>query len=297
MSWRDRPYSSTDNDAWTQPGGGGGGWRSWLGGMPSPGKAVKWVVIANVAVFIICQITGGARSPLYTSLYMRTDLVLDGQVWRLFTFTYLHDQGGLMHVFFNMLGLYFLGVPLERHWGAKPFFVFYTLGGFVAVLLYVGMTTIGPLAPDVPLVGASGGVLAVLGACAVLFPQFRIILYFFPVPIRTAALIFALLYGFNLWSRGANAGGDACHLAGLAFGIVWGYRGHIVTRWWQGRTDHRRQGSWEAQRRTMQDLEDEVDQILDKVRREGINSLTRREKELLETATRLQQEADRRHGL
>jgi hypothetical protein len=140
-------------------------------------------------------------------------------------------------------------------------------------------------------------VLAVLGACAVLFPQFRIILYFFPVPIRTAALIFALLYGFNLWSRGANAGGDACHLAGLAFGVVWGYRGHIVTRWWRQRADRRRQGPWEAQRRDMQDLEDEVDQILDKVRREGINSLTRREKELLETATRLQQEADRRHGL
>lgn len=298
MSWRDRPYSSTDNDWGTRPGSGpGGGWRSWLGGLPSPGKAVKWLLIANIAVFVLCQITGGARSPLYTSLAMRTDLVLDGQVWRLFTFTYLHDQGGLLHIFFNMLGLYFLGVPLERHCGAKLFFVFYTLGGFVAVLLYVGMTTIGPLEPFVPLVGASGGVLAVLGACAVLFPQFRIILYFFPVPIRVAALILVLLYTFNLWSRGANAGGDACHLAGLAFGVVWGYRGHVVTRWWHARADRRRQGSWEAQRREMQNLEEEVDHILDKVRREGINSLTRREKQLLETATRLQQEADRRHGL
>jgi membrane associated rhomboid family serine protease len=297
VSWRDRPYSSTDNDPWTQPGGQPGGWRSWLGGLPPLSKAVKWIIIANVALFILCQVTGGVRSQLYRGLAMRTDWVLDGQIWRLLTFTYLHDQNSILHIFLNMLGLYFLGVPLERHWGGRSFFLFYTLGGLVAVLLYVGMTTFGPLDPQVPLVGASGGVLAVLGACAVLFPHFRLILYFFPVPIRTAALILVLLYGFNLWNQGANAGGDACHLAGLAFGVVWGYRGHVVTRWWFSLKVRRHQGSWEAKRREMLNLEQEVDQILDKIRRDGIGSLTRHEKRLLEEATRKQQEADRQQGL
>jgi membrane associated rhomboid family serine protease len=94
------------------------------------------IIIANVAVFLLCQITGGTKSQLYRGLAMRTDLVLEGQVWRLFTFTYLHDQSTILHIFLNMLGLYFLGVPLERYWGARPFFLFYTLGGFVAVLLW-----------------------------------------------------------------------------------------------------------------------------------------------------------------
>ncbi len=316
MSWEHRPYSS-GNEYRGQP-AGGGGMRSWLGGLPSAGRAVKWILLANVAMFVLCQVTGEEAlvertvigptgpevvrvmdwdSPIYQALTMQTDLVLKGQIWRLFTFTYLHDQLGLMHILFNMLGLYMLGTPLERHWGAKRFFVFYTAGGFVAVLLYCLMTTLGPLSPYVALVGASGNVLAVLGACAVLFPQFRIIFVFFPVPIRTAALILVVLYSFNLLNQGGNAGGDACHLAGLAFGIAWGYRGHLWTSRWDHWRDNLKRGAWEAKRRDMQATEDDVDRILDKVQREGIGSLTRQEKRLLETATKMQREADRRHRL
>ncbi|MBN2563663.1 MAG: rhomboid family intramembrane serine protease [Phycisphaerae bacterium] len=295
MSWQDRPYS-TGND-FSGGYGFGGGARSWLGGLPSPGKAVKWIALANIGMFVLCQFTGRVESPVFQWLAMRTDLVLKGQIWRLFTFTYLHDQAGLMHIFFNMLGLYFLGLPLERHWGTKRFFVFYTLGGFVAVLLYFVVTTVGWLDPGVPLIGASGGVFAVMGACAVLFPQFRIILVLFPVPIRTAVLIFVVWFTFNLWNQGLNAGGDACHIAGLAFGIAWGYRGHVWTQKWHQRKEAIRRGAWEAKRREMQALEDDVDRILEKVNRQGVNSLTRREKRSLQAATKMQQEADRQHRL
>jgi membrane associated rhomboid family serine protease len=297
VSWRDRPYSSTDNDPWTQPGGQPGGWRSWLGGLPSPGKAVKLILLANLGLFVLCQATGRGDSPVYTWLGMQTDLVLHGQVWRLFTFTYLHDQHTITHILFNMLGLYFLGAPLEQRWGSWRFFAFYTVGGFIAVALYLVLSTVGFLSPYAQLVGASGGVLATLGACAVLFPDFTIILIFFPVPIRVAAVLLFLLYVFNVWNRGCNAGGDACHLAGLAFGILWGFRGNVISRWWSSRKLRRQQGTWEAKRREMLSLEQQVDQILEKIRREGINSLTRHEKHLLEEATRRQQEADRRHGL
>jgi membrane associated rhomboid family serine protease len=277
--------------------------RSWLGGMPSAGRAVKWIALANIGLFLLCQLTGQARSPLYHLLTMETTLVLEGQVWRLFTFTYLHDQHGLWHIFLNMLGLYFLGAPLERHWGGKRFFAFYTVGGFVAVCLYFALTAAGWLPQEdvfgrpIVLVGASGGVLAVLGACAVLFPQFRIIMIIFPVPIRTAALILVVLYSFNLWNKGGNAGGDACHLAGLAFGIAWGYRGHLWTRQWDHWRDNLKRGAWEAKRRDLQATEEDVDRILDKVQREGISSLTHREKHKLETATKTHREADRRHRL
>lgn len=293
MSWRDRPYS-TDDDCCggSQP---EGGLRSWVGGIPSPGRAVKLILLANVGLFVLCLITGGFSSPVYRWLAMNTRLVLEGQVWRLFTFTYLHDQENLLHILFNMLGLYFLGQPLERSWGSKRFFAFYTLGGFVAVLLYLVMTTIGPLSPEGILVGASGGVLAILGACAVLFPQIRIIMVVFPVPIRAAALLLVAIYGFNLLNQGDNAGGDACHLAGLGFGILWGYRGERWMQAWSGWRASARQGAWEAKRRRQESLEREVDRILDKVHREGINRLTRSEKRKLEEATRLQQEEDRRH--
>jgi membrane associated rhomboid family serine protease len=287
VSWQDRQYYDRQDYGYDPTAGGA---RSWLGGLPAPTRVIKGIILANVAMFLLCQFTGQASSPVYRALTMRTDLVLHGQVWRLFTFTYLHDQTGLGHIFFNMLGLYFLGLPLEQYWGGRRFFVFYTLAGFIAVSLYLLMTTVGPLDLDARLVGASGGVLAVLGACAVLFPQFRIIMVFFPVPIRTAALIFVILYTFNLLNQGANAGGDACHLTGLAFGVFWAYRGHL---WMQGRWRRFRRGRADKRRlaagRQRGHQAVEVDRILEKVQREGINSLNRRERQALADATRQQQ--------
>lgn len=294
MSWQDRQYDDNLGCGCDPASGPQGGLRSWVGGLPPLSKAVKWIILANVAMFLICTFTGGMASPVYRSLAMNTNLVTEGQAWRLVTFTYLHDQTGLSHIFFNMLGLYFLGVPLERHLGARRFFLFYTLAGFVSVLLYVFVTMIGWLDPRGILVGASAGVLAVLGACAVLFPHFRLILVLFPVPIRAAALLFVALYAFNLWQRGENAGGDACHLAGLAFGIAYGYRGQNWSQAWRRWRQQAEQSRWEIKQRRQYREEEEIDRILDKVHREGINSLSRREKNLLAEATRRQQEADRR---
>jgi len=281
MSWEQRPYAYNDEPSY-------GRGRSWLGGLPAPGKAVKWIMIANVTVFVLCLLTGGSDGPLYRFMEMRTDLVERGQVWRLFTFTYLHDQATIGHIFFNMLGLYFLGMNLERAWGPKRFFTFYTLGGFVAVLLYLVVTLFGWLDPRTPLIGASGGVLAVLGVCAVLFPSIQIILIFFPVPIRTAVLIFTVFYAFNLITRGANAGGDACHLAGMAFGVAWGYRGRVWTEKFGAWKDRLERRAADSRVRSEAQIQIEVDRILEKVHQTGIHSLTQREKAVLEEATRQQ---------
>lgn len=311
MSWQERQY-----DCGGGQGPGGGGVRSWLGGMPRPGKAVKYILIANIVMFALCQFTGEPvkrvvdgpmgpitirtgewDSPIYQALTMRTDLVLKGQVWRLFTFTYLHDQFSFLHIIFNMLVLYLAGVPLERAWGSRRFFIFYTLSGFAAVSLYFVLSVLPWLARSANLVGASGGVLAVLGACAVLFPHMRVIVYFFPVPIRLFTLLYGIFFAYNLSTRGDNAGGDACHLAGLAFGIAWGYRGHVwMHKWGEWRSDIKR-GAMETKQQDRLRVEDNADQVLDKVRREGMASLSRREKQILERATKMQQEEDRRHGL
>lgn len=304
MSWRERPYSQEEDYSGNSPGGFGGfgrqdGVRSWFGGLPAPGKAVKALLIANIAMFILCKVTGGELGVVYRSLALYVeDVTRRFQIWRLFTFSYLHDQQELFHILFNMIGLYFLGVMLENRWGSLKTFLFYTAGSLVGVFLYLLLSIIGWLPSgiagrQVSLVGASGGVLAMMGACAALFPSVRIILVFFPVPIRLACVIFVLIYTWNLAHQGYNAGGDACHLAGLAFGIYFGYRGEkwfrILDDWQAGRG--RRQ--WEAKRREALQTEERVDAILEKVRREGIQSLTRGEKRTLEEATRRQQSTRR----
>jgi hypothetical protein len=149
--------------------------------------------------------------------------------------------------------------------------------------------------PVAPAVGASGCILGLLGAAAVRYPHAEVWIYFlFPIKIRTAALIFGGLYLLNLYRRGQNAGGDACHLAGMVFGAWWAWRGEA---WWFTR---RRMPRFRV--RTVRPLEspfekrveqrradaETVDRILKKVYESGIHSLTEAEKTALREATERQ---------
>ena len=129
---------------------------------------------------------------LFRHVEMATAVVpiLWWQLWRFITFQFIH--AGAVHLFFNMLGLYMLGTILERSWGTKRFLRFYLGCGVVAGLCHVAMAFIlnlGGIQTRIPLVGASGGVFGIVVACAVLYPQIRLILILFPVPdtLRSAA--------------------------------------------------------------------------------------------------------------
>jgi membrane associated rhomboid family serine protease len=254
-------------------------------GMPRPTRVVKYLLIANFAVYILAAVTGQWNSFLHQWGSMNPDAVLHGQVWRLVTYEYLHDPHSIWHILFNMLGVYFLGPPLERSWGPRKFFIFYTVGGVLGALFYMMLAATGAL-PQGSMIGASGCVLAVLGACALLFPQFQLILFVFPVPIRFAAVLFCGIYVLNLISQGANAGGDAAHLAGLAYGVLWPLYGE---RWLRNLQAVRQYSKEQRHTRTEQQTRAELDRILRKVHEQGVNSLTAAEKRTLADATRRQQ--------
>ncbi len=276
-------------------------------------RSVAFILIgANVLIHIIAMMTRvevqvgryiDVQSPIHNWLEMSTPHVLRGQIWRLITSEYLHAGG--MHLFVNMLGLYFLGPAIERTWGPKRFFIFYTVSGFLGNIFYLGLNVVNWL-PNHPAVGASGCILGLLGAAAVLFPQAKVLVYFlFPVNIRTAALVFGVWYAYNLYHRGSNAGGDACHLVGLVFGYWWVRHGQ--QRWGMmppiaraipfKRTAKGRQVGFKervVQRRQDAEL---IDRILTKVSISGLTSLSDNEKRALQEATQRQQAEDHRYGL
>jgi len=296
MSWRDRPYA----------GDRGGGWHQGQGmgfSLPKPTRVVTCLLVINIGIFVLVALSEGLRGVVYYYGMMANREtvtsggrvltgggVLTGQVWRLVTYQYLHDTRSAIHLLFNMLGLYFLGPPLERRWGGRTFFGFYTLCGVAGAVFYTLLTLIGFLDEGV-MVGASGSVLGLLAGCAVLTPEMMIILVFFPVPIRFAAVLFVVLYVLNLLTAFANqdpsAGGDAAHLGGMAFGAAWCLWGW---QWLQHRRERLHEGAWERKLKRQQDLENEVDRILAKVHDQGIQSLTRREKQTLAQATETQRE-------
>jgi len=258
--------------------------------MPKPGPAVTVLLIANVAMFflqLIPNVTG----------YL---VLIPAQwwfVWNYITFQFLHADP--MHLIFNMIGLYFLGMVLERAWGARRFVTFYFVCGIFAGICHVLMAFAGGGRVDSQLMGASGGVYAIVVACAILFPHIRLIMVFFAVPIRVVALLFI---GGGIYSIMAANPNDrtahAAHLGGALLAAVWVWVLPRLRGAAQEASLKRKQGAWDRKMKQRAGEQMEIDRILDKIKVNGLNSLSRREKDTLQQATRRQQaEEDRAHRL
>ena len=286
MGLYDRDYTQEKNDAQSRYA------PQMRLGFPSLTPVVKWLLIANVSVFLIDTIfspqegTGMTFLQKYFALYP-ISLFYIAQIWRLITYQFLHD--GFNHILFNMLGLFFLGPSLERQWGGKKFLTFYLSCGVAGGLFYILLVMAGFLSAGT-MVGASGAILGVLTACAILFPHFVVFIIVFPVPIRVAAVILMGIAFYTVFSKGANAGGEACHFAGIAVGAI-----YVLSDSWRAALKLRFKASkWEKYIESERRLRLEVDRILKKVHDSGIQSLTASEKRILKKATHLEQQRLRR---
>ena len=293
MSWRDRPYAGGErayDDGYGSMAGG------VFGGMRKPPQVVKWLLIINFVVFFIQILTGDLKQAGwgYMTEYFGVIGAAWWQLWRYVTFQFLH--GGVWHIAFNMLGLYFMGTPLEQRFGGKWFLRFYLTCGAAAGVMYMVMALLWNQ-PMNPLVGASGGVYAILLAAAVYFPHFRVILMFFPVPIRTAAV---LLFGVMIMTVLTGIGGQrssgvwsqVAHFGGAAAGGLWLYLRHNQPV--QKLGDSVRNGRWEKKMQEMRETQRQADEILEKIHGQGIHSLSAREKRILKKATEMQKDFEDR---
>lgn len=262
-------------------------------GFPRITSVVKWLLIINVLVYIAQTLGAGQILVRHFSVYP-VSLASVLQVWRLISYQFLHDTDTIWHIVFNMVVLFFLGTTLERHWGGKRFLKFYLGCGVAGGLLYpllLGLKVISPhpLHGVLPLIGASGAILGVLAACAILFPHILMLFLFFPLPIRVVAIILTLIAVAGIIT-GENAGGEAAHLAGMATGAV-----YVFSESWRSKLRLKlRSGRGERKMQDQRYLQFELDRILQKVHDYGIHSLTSKEKRILKRAT----EAERmRHKL
>jgi len=255
---------------------------------------VKWLLITNFVVFFAGAILfqrniDVPNLPLPINLLEKWCSVFPHsframlQVWRLITYQFVH--GGVWHILLNMLGLFFLGPTLERHWGGKKFLIFYLSCGVAGGLFYMLLVALKFLDAGL-MVGASGAILGMLAACAILFPHFIVFIFLFPVPIRVAAIGLTIMYFFFVVTRADNAGGHAAHLAGMAAGAA-----YVFSRPWRERFKLKtRVGAWEKKMAAERKLRSELDRILQKVHDSGIHSLTSKEKKILKKATESEQE-------
>lgn len=171
---------------------------------------VMRLLLANLVAFVLAQ--PGTR---FFQMLMFVPVAVLERPWTLVTYMFLH--GGMMHIFFNMLALYFFGPRLEARIGSKDFIKLYLIAGLAgAILSFV-------FEPRAAIVGASGAVFGVLYGFAHYWPHERIMLIFPPIPIPARVLVigFAAISVFSGFT-GAGAGiAHFAHLGGFAGG--WGY--------------------------------------------------------------------------
>ena len=236
------------------------------------------------------------------NLALSTGGLRTGRIWQLVTFQFLH--GGFLHLFFNLLTLWFFGRAVEDRIGSRSFLKLYFLSGAAGGLLQAGL---GWLVPryfgNIPTYGASAGICGIISGFALIEPHAEIRLWGI-LPIKAKhllwagggiALFFTLVPSDSGVAHAAHLGG---YLAGIAY-MRWDAARPAVT--WnplQGRRRKRQLVQAAAQisrwRGTREQsatelppeefISREVDPILDKISAHGIHSLTPRERQILEAA-------------
>jgi membrane associated rhomboid family serine protease len=270
-------------------------------GGPFP-PAVTLVLAVTVAVFLINILTNGLMEAM-GALSVHTLMALE--VWRLVTYMFLHAS--FTHIFINMFVFWMLGAVLERQLGPTKFLGVYFVSGIVGGLFEVTFNFLmalkfggeaGDLFLQLPSVGASAGVMGILVAFAVLNPRAKF-LVFFLLPVE--AWLVALLYaGFESWPivrdlflstqpQFADNVAHAAHFGGMVVGFVWIKLGHHLDRL-LGRDKPRRAEPFVE--RQPDEEEAELDRILDKIHREGLDSLTLRERMFLQEISRKRRRGD-----
>jgi membrane associated rhomboid family serine protease len=295
-----------------------GYYRSPSSGFAPEWSAVNTIIIANVAVWLANFIlTGDLFRELFSLKVSLNDLFclrsdLPSHLWRfwtLLTYGFLHDGPSLeapgapysiWHIVFNMLTLWFFGRPVEAITGRTEFIRFYCTAIVVAGLAWLIGERVGGGGMGSRLVGASGGVMAVLAAFIWYYPRQTVLIYgIIPVPAWALGILYFLSDLQGAGTRASNVA-HVAHLAGAAFGILYAWRGwnldgltEAPARWWSGLKRQRLRivrpdddGSRFPDDRDEPPLEQEVDRILEKIARSGEQSLTQAERDTLTRASR-----------
>ena len=273
------------------------------------------IFIVGTIISVFLQLFNLSAAGLFDSFALPASLdrfIL--QPWSLITYMFMH--AGFLHILFNMLWLYWFGSLFLCFFSGKHLRGLYILGGICGGLVYMAAYNIFPYFSQAvfnsTLVGASASVLAIVAATAYREPNYRVqLLLFGTVRLKYLALI---VIGTDLlFITSSNAGGHIAHLGGALAGLWFASslsKGHDLTSWinklldaiaslfqrktWkrkpkmkvhyaEGKTSRQKDYDYNAQKKAQSD---EIDRILDKLKKSGYDSLTTEEKKSLFDASK-----------
>ena len=219
--------------------------------MRSVPETIKQLIIINVIFYFGSQFLGNLSYDLLALHYYENDKFLITQF-----LTHMFMHGSPSHILFNMFGLWMFGSPLEQMWGRNKFLFFYISCGLGAAFIQTGfyyfqiqnlyeiieLNNLSSSSPDIILeymsqsdymaaisgfnsvmVGASGAIYGVLVAFAFSFPNSKLMLLFFPFPIKAKffvplLIMIDLFFGISSFSVGPIA--HFAHVGGAIIGLI-----------------------------------------------------------------------------
>ena len=188
------------------------------------------LLLVNLACFA-GQLLAESYGVNYLRLFaLQPDKLMQGQVWQLLTFQFLHDTGNWLHILINGALLWYFGQEIESFLGRLSMLKLYLLSGVVGGMVQVIVSHLfgGVVPTDVAVLGASAGVCGLVAAyCAINWDQKLILWLFlaFPVPAQGKYLVLALL----IFCGAAMYWGDTQIAHAAHFGGVW--MGLVFVRW------------------------------------------------------------------
>jgi len=195
------------------------------------------IILINVIAFFLLTLgiifEGGItdiNDSFLRYVAINPNLFFGGFVWTLITSMFAHIL--FLHLFVNMVSIFFIGTFVERLIGKRRYLWFYLISGFIAGLFFVGLAYLGQFIPNGQnifggfnafAIGASGALFGLGGLLAVLIPRLKVLIFFIiPMPMWLAMAVLM----FGLWSLSAIYGwpiGNTAHFGGLVVGVAYGF--------------------------------------------------------------------------
>jgi rhomboid family protein len=179
-------------------------------------SAVKCLIAANVLVYLLQFLSGGAVDDLFALQPLQP---IEGQphfhLWQIVTYAFLHSTENYWHLLFNMFGLWMFGTGIERYVGPRRLLVCYFASIVTAAIAQLTVPVLFGAPPEAT-IGASGGVFGLILAYAVMFPKSKVAVYFIiPMPTWLFATLYAALELFQGVTGSQSGIAHFAHLGGM----------------------------------------------------------------------------------
>jgi membrane associated rhomboid family serine protease len=271
-------------------------------------SVVTWVIVLNLGVYALQIMTNSpmqGKDPVTDFLALRSTLFTfelvthPWQIVQIVTYGFTHDPNNILHIAFNLFFFWMFGRELESRYGGPTFAKMYVTAVIFSGLGWLVIENITQKDTMANIIGASGGVSAVIALFVLMYPKRTLLIWgIIPMPVWAFGLIWIFMDIKGALARDLSSDvAFTAHLAGAAYGFLFYKTNWTLASLWPSSGKFGRSHAPKLKVHDPDEIEEnfaeQVDEILKKIQTHGQESLTAKERKILEQASRRYQQKHR----